>query len=62
MGLGVNVFGFGGAVRVIAPVRLATDVLEQLERARARYVARTNVAMASMGFVDWRPRRMERPA
>jgi predicted DNA-binding transcriptional regulator YafY len=32
--------GLGGAVRVVSPLRLAQEVLEQIEQARGRYVAR----------------------
>ena len=47
------ILGFGAAVRVVAPVNLATDVLEQLELARARYTRREPLQMLSM--TDFRP-------
>jgi predicted DNA-binding transcriptional regulator YafY len=42
------VLGFGAGVRVIAPLRLAQDVLEQIEQARAHYRPRGTFEMLGM--------------
>jgi len=41
------ILGFGAAVRVVAPVRLAADILDQLEQARTRYMPRLTFEMLS---------------
>jgi proteasome accessory factor B len=42
------VLGFGAAVRVVAPLRLAGEILDQLEQARTHYMPRLSFEMLSM--------------
>lgn len=46
------VLGFGGAVRVIAPLRLAQDVLEQLDLARSHYRPRLSFEILSVSQTE----------
>ena len=42
------ILGFGAAVRVVEPVRLAAEILDQLEQARTLYMPRLTFEMLSM--------------
>lgn len=46
------VLGFGAAVRVVAPLRLGQDVLEQIEKARVHYMPRLTFDMLSMSTAE----------
>jgi proteasome accessory factor B len=54
------VLSFGGDVRVIAPVRLAADVLEALEEARVQYAPRLAFEPESLPRVSGEQRRLFR--
>ena len=43
------ILSFGAAVRVVAPLRLAAEILDQLEQARTRYMPRLTFEMLSVG-------------
>ena len=45
------ILGFGAAARVVVPERLAADIMEELEGARARYLAPAKFEMLSMRSV-----------
>jgi predicted DNA-binding transcriptional regulator YafY len=52
------VLGFGAAVRVLAPLRLAGEILDQLEQARMLYIPRLSFEMLGMspaGSISDRP-------
>ena len=46
------ILGFGAAVRVVAPLRLASEILDQLELARAHYMPRLSFDMLSMSHAE----------
>ena len=46
------ILGFGAAARVVAPLRLAQEILECLEDARERYMPRLAFDMARMSAIQ----------
>ena len=55
------VLGFGAAVRVVAPLRLAQEVLEQIEQARVHYMPRLTFDMVSMSPAEPAERALRLP-